>query len=497
MDDFSGALLRATKAATCDMLQTYGAAAPALTALALAEPTPIVDAVALGSGIAQLVAGWGCSWDPAGPAPPDGSTIQGCQSITGGTGTLYIRQFSAPTEQGLAVAWGVESVTYRQYADEFDMNGCWTAHYPDGTTSEHCFTQYNLSFPPVLSKFGYLEALSGTCNTAPYVPPAPAPYTYIDQSTSCTLEVTFQGWAVSPGDQVAPVMKIEPVATLRNGGGIIQGCNFQPVIYQPPPGGGGGGGTTIPWYDGPDNPDGTPWWKGPIEAAVGGIVGALTKTLIDELLKRQVGGKVYRITSVCETNDAGEPVSESVEVDIPSVGWDEAIIWRLDALEHIMQGLKDFKQPICRPSKGQGDLVTVHFESDEPSIAGERPLRKTLNYRDQMASDLAAHAAHWQDFAWEAGDVIVYHEGAAWGKLTVWANSADEGKRVIRHAGTISGVNPDAEGEWLVTHSSSARYGRTGTMRLATRKSGQGMVLRISKRGGPDGLPIVPVDPFP
>ena len=497
MDDFSGALLRATKAATCDMLQTYGSAAPALTALALAEPTPVVEAVALGSGIAQLVAGWGCSWDPAGPAPPNGSFVQGCQSIAGGTGSLYLRNFGDPTVNIVRLATGVVSATAYTTTDEFYNIQCFVAHYPDGTSEEFCYVNTVLPNPPSNPYFCFLEANSGTCDPAPYAPPAPAPYTYIDQSTSCTLEVTFQGWAVSPGDQVAPVMKIEPAATLRTGGGIIQGCNFQPVIYQPPPGGGGGGGTTIPWYDGPDNPDGTPWWIGPLTAAVGGIVGGLVNQLLDELLTKQVAGKVYRITSVCETNSAGEPVSESVEVDIPTVGWDEAVIWRLDALEHIMQGLKDFKQPICRPSKGQGDLVTVHFESDEPSIAGERPLRKTLNYRDQMASDLAAHAAHWENFAWEAGDVIVYHEGAAWGKLTVWANSADEGKRVIRHAGTISGVNPDAEGEWAVTHSSSARYGRTGTMRLAKRKSAQGMVLRISKRGGPDGLPIVPVDPAP
>lgn len=497
MDDFSGALLRATKAATCDMLQTYGAAAPALTALALAEPTPVVDAVALGAGIAQLVAGWGCSWDPEGTPPPGGGMIQGCASITGGVGDLYIRSFADPTGQGVRVAQGVESVTYSSYTDEFFFVDEWVAHYPGGGTTVHAYNRGPKDNPGNPVNFAYLQATSGTCNTAPYVPPAPDTYTYVDQSTSCTLEVTFQGWAVSPGDQVAPVMKIEPAATLRAGGGIVQGCNFQPVIYQPPPGGGGGGGTTIPWYDGPDNPDGTPWWKGPLEAAVGGIIGALTKTLIDELLKRQVVGKVYRITSVCETNDAGEPVSESVEVDIPTVGWDEAIIWRLDALEHIMQGLKDFRQPICKPQKPVGDLVTVHFESDAPSIAGERPLRKTFNYRDQMASDLAAHAAHWENFVWQSGDVIVFHEGATWGKLQVWASSADEGKRVIRHAGTISGVNPDAEGEWAVTHSSSARYGRTGTMRLARRKSNQGMVLRISKRGGPDGLPIVPVDPFP
>lgn len=340
--------------------------------------------------------------------------------------------------------------------------------------------------------------VSGSCLVeGPGSNPVPDAYTYVDQSSGCELNVQWEGVALQDDGTARIVYSIEPQATgLRTSGGIIGGCNFAPVLYV---GGGGGGGEppfTIPTpIDPPPGPDGQPWWLPLVEAALGGVVGAAVKALLDEVLQQQVGGKVYRITSVCETDSQGEPISQSVEVDIPNLPWDEAIIYRLDAIEHIMQGLKDFKQPICSRSKPVGDFVTVHFESDAPSIAGERPLRKYLRYRDQMASDLAAHAAHWENFTWQAGPVCVIHKGAAWGVPQVWAINADEGKDVIRHAGTISGVNPDAEGEWLVTSSADPRYGMTGTMRLATRKSGQGMVLRISKRGEPDGLPIVPVDP--
>lgn len=475
------------------MLSSVGGGAASYAAWGLLTPGPFDEWAALGvAGLSGLAYAYGCQWDTTGAgeeiALPQGSCIETLDgwlrvySVTA-TGTRY------PVLDELRAVTNISSLG----PDDCGADPCtrWeiTGTGTDGNPKSTIVVTFD-------SEHFETELVSGTCSKTNDVQP-PGTTTYTDPADGCQINVTFQGYAVGEGGTTGAAWKIEPAPVLRAGGGIIGGCTFAPVLYYQPPGGGGGGGTYIPWNPGPDGPGGEPWWMDVLRATLGGVVGAAVKKLLDELLQQQVGGKVYRITSVCETDSQGEPISQSVEVDIPTLPWDEAIIYRLDALEHIMQGLKDFKQPICRPSKGQGDLVTVHFESDEPSIAGERPLRKTLNYRDQMASDLAAHAAHWENFAWEAGDVIVYHEGAAWGKLTVWANSADEGKRVIRHAGTISGVNPDAEGEWAVTHSSSPRYGRTGTMRLAKRKSGQGMVLRISKRGTPDGLPIVPVDPAP
>jgi len=346
-----------------------------------------------------------------------------------------------------------------------------------------------------------LDPITGSCDsTLPPDPPSPVPpYVYTDPDDGCQLTVTFEGLVVGAGGETGAGWKIEPTTQQYAGGGIIGGCNFSPVIYYQPPGGGGGGsggggGFDIPWNPGPEGPQNEPWWVDLVRSALGGVAGALVKTLIDELLVEQVGGKVYRLTSVCETNAAGEPVDLVREVDIPSVSILQAAIYRLDAIEYLLQGLKDFKQPTCRKLNYQGQLVSVDFKSDEVSPNGDKALRKLFRYRDQTDTPLPDHVAHWESFVWQAGPAIVIHKGAVWGVLKVWAADAEEGKRVIRHAGAIAGVNPDAEGEWEITSSSDPRYGQPGTMRIATRKSWGGQILQISKRPGPDGLPIVPCD---
>lgn len=350
--------------------------------------------------------------------------------------------------------------------------------------------------------FRYYKTLLAEGSTCGYTPgpaaPDPGPYTYTDVDSSCELNVTLEGFAQQGDGAAGPVWKIEPAPApqLRNSGGIIQGCNFEPVLYYSPPGGGGNGGgpTYIPYDPGPDDPDGNPWWKAALEAALGGVIGAGVKSLLDALLEPSVAGKVYRLTSVCETNAQGEPVDLVREVDIPTLSIMQGTIYRLDAIEYLLQGLKDFKQPTCRKVTYQGQLVSVDFKSDEISPMGKAPLRKLLRYRDQTDTPLPDHTAHWESFVWQAGPAIVIHKGAVWGVLKVWAADADEGKRVIRHAGAIAGVDPDAEGEWEITSSADPRYGQPGTMRIATRKSWGGQILQISKRSGPNGLPIVPCD---
>jgi hypothetical protein len=115
-------------------------------------------------------------------------------------------------------------------------------------------------------------------------------------------------------------------------------------------------------------------------------------------------------------------------------------------------------------------------------------LRAQFTYRDQTGQSLEAHTQHWKDFTYQKGPVVVIHKGAAWGVPQVWAASAEEGKRVIRHAGSIAGVNPDAEGEWVVRQVSAPRYGRTGTMVV---KPLLGGFRSVTKRDGPGGMPLV------
>lgn len=121
---------------------------------------------------------------------------------------------------------------------------------------------------------------------------------------------------------------------------------------------------------------------------------------------------------------------------------------------------------------------------------GDKPLRKVLSYRDQDGHTLETHTEHWRGFTWEAGPVVVTHEGADWGKIQVWAATAEEGKRVIRHAGLVAGVDPDEKGEWYVHSVSNSRYGKSGTM--APRPLGKG-AISVTMRSGPNGLPEVVV----
>jgi hypothetical protein len=123
-------------------------------------------------------------------------------------------------------------------------------------------------------------------------------------------------------------------------------------------------------------------------------------------------------------------------------------------------------------------------------MAGTKPLRKTLGYRDLNGHTLETHTEHWRGFEWDAGPVVVSHQGARWGRLQVWAATAEEGKRVIRHAGDIAGIDPDTEGEWFVHVAQNSRYGRTG--RMAVKPLGAG-AISVTKRPGPSGLPEVSV----
>lgn len=117
-----------------------------------------------------------------------------------------------------------------------------------------------------------------------------------------------------------------------------------------------------------------------------------------------------------------------------------------------------------------------------------RPLRKILRYRDQTGASLEAHTSHWTGFTWEAGPVIVIHKGAPWGVVQVWAVSISEGKRVIRHAGAIAGIDPDNQGQWEVTGTNNPRFGRQGTMGVKVLRDG---CLSVTKREGSSGLPDV------
>lgn len=116
------------------------------------------------------------------------------------------------------------------------------------------------------------------------------------------------------------------------------------------------------------------------------------------------------------------------------------------------------------------------------------PLRKRLTYRDQVGRSLLDHTEHWIGFQWTSGPVIVKSIGP-WGQVQVWAESEEEGKRVIRHAGYIAGFDPDEdpEAEWIVETVANPSYGKQATMEVRRLRHG----VAVTKRDGAFGQPEV------
>jgi len=111
---------------------------------------------------------------------------------------------------------------------------------------------------------------------------------------------------------------------------------------------------------------------------------------------------------------------------------------------------------------------------------------KRLGYRDWSGRSIEAHTAHWIDFEWEGGPYRVQSLGP-WGEVQVWASSPEEGKRVIRHAASIAGWDPDEPGvgEWYVVRAKGERFQTVRRYRVQDLKYG----VAVTKRPGPNGYP--------
>jgi len=225
-----------------------------------------------------------------------------------------------------------------------------------------------------------------------------------------------------------------------------------------------------------DNQKDIPWWLlGPLLEALG------------NLLEQDIPGTTYELTGVCEEVDGNgnQPTAQFPVAPAKNLG---AIINRLDTIDQMLQQHLEYKTPTCgkRPQL-QGDFRTINFIADEPSgTHGDRP-RKRFRYRSTSGASLGQVVDHWADFVWQAGPVCVQHADASWGTPQVWAASADEGKRVIRHAAREAGIDANQDGRWIVGGSTSPRVGLPGTMRVNT----MGGYYWITARDGSAGRPIV------
>ena len=217
--------------------------------------------------------------------------------------------------------------------------------------------------------------------------------------------------------------------------------------------------------------------------------------LIDDILGDGDAPAVkYTLKGVCEDvgEDGQQPVKEYTHGPVP---WIQAASLRVDLLAEMLQQHLNWRTPTCKGPKLSGEFRTINFISDENGGAAGARVAKRFRYRSQSGSSLGTVVDHWRSFTFKAGPVIVQHKGASWGTPQVWASSAAEGKRVIRHAGTEAGIDPDSVGEWIVTGTTNPRYGLSGTMRVNTK----GGYYWITARDGDDGRPLVAtksIDPY-
>ena len=305
----------------------------------------------------------------------------------------------------------------------------------------------------------------------------------------CVYNVEHVGWALDEDSDLlysAHVVTPGDDGTLRSGGGRMGGCNFEPTFIIGGGDGTGGPGLPIPPIP-PTPPDGDPWWLPLLQQAAATAAGNLIAGAIRDLLEQPYAGVTYTMPAPCDVDDEGLPLEWTGQ--IPMQKFQPATLDRLDAISNQLSQHLQWKTPICKPEKPEleGDWRTISFRSDETSPYGKSRLRKRLRYRSLSGVGLGDIVAHWQDFTWQAGPVCVIHSGASWGTPQVWAATADEGKRVIRHAAGEAGIDPDQVGRWTISGSDSARVGVSGTMRVDTTNG----FFWITARDGSNGRPIV------
>ena len=488
----SNALDNFSKGALCTWLNRPGAAA-AVSTLALGAIT-VPDPFTTAAGLGLLATQAGCAFN-SNPSPDAGNwegsfyNVCNCENRAGyNVVYVYTEQFGETFWTNMG---GLKDFEFRN--EQYQSN-VWV-HYLKGkycgnTTGDWDFEiSTSSSSPEVFVKQEADTSLPCVGSSEKPAPsPRPEPITGESPDLNCTLTADLGAWIQSPSGNVLPVIKYKSLPSgLRSDGGIISGCNwYGDLIYI---GGDGGNGPPtvgpfppdVPWPpEGPDVPD---WLK----TFLSSLAADITQDFLAGLLESPYAGTTYRLVSVCETDSSGEPISQAVEEIIPTLPINDAILTRLDAIVPLLQGQKDFKQPICPPAKASGDLRTISFRSVEVSPNGKSCLRKRLRYRSISGIGLDGLIDHWKDFSFQAGPVLVKHVGSTLGTIKCWADSIDEGKRVLLHAFGEAGVDANQAGRWEVSGSSSTRLGMPGTMNVDT----TGGYYWITARDGSNNRPIV------
>lgn len=495
MKSFADRLDQAAAAAACGVLTSGGSALIGAGAWGVAAGGAGFGAIGLGAASLMAANMVGCNdgWDPAGP--PQGGGAVPPNFCFEGASKFILRNFandtltSESTPISSLIDWrylgdpacqGVTDGSLALYELRYRVN---PGDDPSGWQSKFG-TCNGITYTTTQTFVG-----SSACNVPGPVFPPPftvPPYEYTDPDDGCNITVDFKGLAYNSAGGASPVYKMLPGPELLREGGRIGGCNFSPVLYyspvigEPPAVG--------PWKPEWDDPDSPLFpWGDTLDGIVGGVVGNIVAEEVSKLIGADVPASFWKLNSVCELDASGNPEQRIIEIDIPPLPDTDAIIARLDALPILLQGQKDFKQPICPPAKASGDLRTISFRSEQVSPNGKSCLRKRLRYRSISGIGLDGLIDHWKDFSFEAGPVLVKHVGSTLGTIKCWAASVDEGKRVILHAFGEAGVDANQAGRWEVSGSSSTRLGMPGTMNVDT----TGGYYWITARDGSNNRPMV------
>ena len=330
-----------------------------------------------------------------------------------------------------------------------------------------------------------------SCSDQPYPDPGGGgPLGPVDlgpfEQDGCNINVSFQGFLANPDGtgNVEPVFLMKPAAEVRASGGVIVGdCNFQPTVVV----GGGGDGNEPPrtYPMPPYEPNGDEWWKAIARGAAAGVAEFLVESALEAVFGNQAEAS-FTLVAPCNKDEEGNPSTYTVE--FPSQSYSTRMLaWQVASADLLQQHL-NWKTPICheRPQL-EGDWVTLRFESDEPSPNSNRVIRKLLRYRSKSGAELGSITDYWRGFTWTTGPVIVTHADAWWGQPKCWAVSADEGKRVLRHAAGEAGLDPDQVGRWIISGSRDPRYGVSLPVKFADLDGGPW----VTQRDGPSGPALI------
>ena len=497
MDDFQSAVAAGAKLALCTVLGSYGAAAPKLAATAVGAPTPATIAAAVGAGLSLYAFANNCTWDPNGAGPPSGEgSIRGCMEAADGM-HLNVSVWVKGTETGdrfVPISGGNVSIA----GDGVQGEGDARSYYVDiknNDTSEVTRTVHTYYSDGSNAVQGEpVDPITGdpaACKVpAPEGPaPRPGPVSYTDPASGCEINVTLLGWTLGPANTVGGTYLIEPAPASRATGGVIGGCNFEPVVYidQRPTGGGGGGGGDGPIVPLPPDwpgPEGDDWWKDLAKAALEGLLYYTIGRALDEVFSPVYAGGSRTLTAACNYKADGSP--EEFTVTYPAEKFGDAVFTALDMIMDFQQQILKWKTPVCFGNHHAGEPYTLTWVSDETNAQGNA-LVKEMKYWDQSGKTHEEHFLHWKDFVWQAGPVMVGVAGSVLGKMQVWAASETEGRRVVDHAASISGVTLTAD-NYVVSTSKSSRVGQPGTMRI---QQSRGLWM-VANRDGPIGPPTYP-----